>query len=240
MKNVKAVILAAGEGTRMKSRLSKLLHPLRYQALVKFPVNACVESGIGEVILVVGHQAEKIKSVLGDGFTYVYQKKRLGTGDALKQAVPLLKDFKGELVVLPGDAPFINSSTLIQLIQYHRRQKPVATVLTRQIKKIVESKDAKSEELKVKEVNSGIYCFDTQKLLQVLPYLNCNNVGKEYYLTDVVELFHRQGLRVEAMMTNDPTVVLGVNTPEELKRAWRILKKRDRRKADNPSRTLPG
>jgi len=257
MKNVKAVILAAGEGTRMKSRLSKLLHPLRYQALVKFPVNACVESGIGEVILVVGHQAEKIKSVLGDGFTYVYQKKRLGTGDALKQAVPLLKDFKGELVVLPGDAPFINSSTLIQLIQYHRRQKPVATILTallsdpghygrvirdgyRQIKKIVESKDAKSEELKVKEVNSGIYCFDTQKLLQVLPYLNCNNVGKEYYLTDVVELFHRQGLRVEAMRTNDPTVVLGVNTPEELKRAWRILKKRDRRKADNPSRTLPG
>jgi len=245
LKNVKAVVLAAGEGTRMRSRLTKLLHPLRYQALVKFPVNACVESGIGEIIIVVGHQADKIRSTLGDGFTYVYQGKRLGTGDALKQAAPLLKDFEGELVVLPGDAPFINSSTLIQLVQYHRKRKIVATVLTAllpdpahygrvirdgysQIKRIVESKDAKPEELKVKEVNSGIYCFDTQKLLSVLPYLNCNNVKKEYYLTDVVELFYQQRLRVEAMRTNDPTVILGVNTQEELKRAWKILRKREK------------
>jgi bifunctional UDP-N-acetylglucosamine pyrophosphorylase/glucosamine-1-phosphate N-acetyltransferase len=245
MKNVKAVVLAAGEGTRMKSKISKLLHPLRYQALVKFPVSACVDSGIGEVIIVLGHQADKVKSTLGEGFTYVYQPKRLGTGDALKQAAPLLKDFKGELVVLPGDAPFINSSTLIQLIQCHRKQKLAATVLTallsnpgyygrviydgyRQIKRIVESKDAGPDELKVKEVNSGIYCFDTQNLLQALPHLSCNNVSKEYYLTDVVELFYQRGLRVEAIRTDDPTVVLGVNTPEELKRAWKILRKREK------------
>ena len=110
MKNVRAVVLAAGEGTRMRSTLSKLLHlhPISSQALVRFTVNACLESGIKRTIVVVGYQAEEIKSTLGEGFEYVYQDKRLGTGDALKQAVSLLKGFKGELVVVPGDAPFIS------------------------------------------------------------------------------------------------------------------------------------
>jgi len=245
MRNVRAVVLAAGEGTRMRSRLSKLLHlhPLSSQALVKFAVNACTKSGIGRVIIVVGHQAEKVKSVLGENFEYVYQEKRLGTGDALRQAAPLLKDSQGELVVVPGDAPFITPSTLVQLIQHHRETKPAATVLTalladpgcygrivrngyRQIKRIVESKDAGPEELKIKEVNSGIYCFDIQKLLPLLPHLSRNNKGGEYYLTDVVELFNEQELRVEAMRAQNPQVVLGVNTPEELKRAWKILGKK--------------
>jgi len=249
MKNVRAVVLAAGEGTRMRSTSSKLLHlhPITSQALVRFAVNACVESGIGKTIVVVGYQAEKVKSTLGEEFHYVHQKKRLGTGDALRQAVSLLKDFEGELVVLPGDAPFITASMLVELIQRHREAKPVATVLTalladpshygrivrdgykegyRQIKKIVESKDATSEELEIKEVNSGIYCFDNQKLLPILPYLDRSNRGGEYYLTDVVELLNKRGSRVEAMKANDPQVVLGVNNPEELRRAWRILGKK--------------
>ncbi|GAH48131.1 unnamed protein product, partial [marine sediment metagenome] len=102
MRNVRAVVLAAGEGTRMKSKLSKLLHlhPISSQALLKFTVDACLESGIERTIVVVGHQAEEVKSTLGEGFDYVYQEKRLGTGDALKQAISLLKDFKGELVVV--------------------------------------------------------------------------------------------------------------------------------------------
>jgi len=249
MRNVRAVVLAAGEGTRMKSTLSKLLHlhPISSQALVRFAVNACVESGIGKTIVVVGHQAEKVKSILGERFEYVYQEKRLGTGDALRQAVSLLADFEGELVVLPGDAPFITPAMLIELIQYHRELKPAATVLTAllpdpsyygrivrngyrdgypQIKKIVESKDATSEELKIKEVNSGVYCFDNQELLPILPCLDRSNRGGEYYLTDAVELLNKRSLRVEAMRAKDPQVVLGVNTPEELKRAWRILGRR--------------
>ncbi|MCD6232013.1 NTP transferase domain-containing protein [Candidatus Aerophobetes bacterium] len=243
MKNVRAVVLAAGEGTRMKSPLTKLLHRIDYQELVKFPVGACVKSGVSKVIVVVGHQAEKVKSVLGNNFEYVYQKERRGTGDALKQAIPLLKDFGGELIVLPGDAPFVTPSILKELVQYQRKRESAATVLTallpnpthygrivrdgyRQIKKIVEIKDATSEELKIKEVNSGIYCFNTRELLPVLPLLKCNNASREYYLTDVVELFHQKGLRVEAMRTKDSLVVLGVNTPEELKRAWKILKRK--------------
>ncbi len=255
MKNVRAVVLAAGAGTRMRSTLSKLLHlhPISSQALVRFAVNACVESGIARTIVIVGHQAEEVKSALGEGFEYIYQEKRMGTGDALKQAVSLLRDFKGELVVVPGDAPFITSSMLVELIKHHRQTKPVATVLTailsdpghygrivrngyidgyRQVEKIVESKDANPEQLGIKEVNSGIYCFDNQRLLPFLPHLSRGNKGGEYYLTDVVELLNKQKLRVEAMRVDDPQVVLGVNTPEELKRAWKILGKRKEHSED--------
>lgn len=236
-------MLAAGEGTRMKSNLSKLAHSLGSQTLVQFTVDACIKSGISKIIIVVGYQAEKIRSILGEGFEYVYQRKRLGTGHALKQAAPLLSDFQGELVVLPGDAPFLTSSVLVQLIQYHQEKKPAATVLTtflpdaghygriiknghRQIKRIVESKDASPEELNIREINSGIYCFDTQKVLPLLSYLERNNKGKEYYLTDVIELLNIRGFRVEAMETKNPEVALGVNTPEELERAWKILEKK--------------
>ena len=249
MENVRAVVLAAGEGTRMRSTLSKLLHlhPISSQALVGFAVRACTESGIKRTIVVVGHQAEKIKAALGKEVEYVSQEKRLGTGDALKQAVSFLRDFEGELVVVPGDAPFITSSMLIELVKHHRETKPAATVLTallvnpgyygrivrngyidghRQIEKIVESKDANPEELEIKEVNSGIYCFDNQRLLPFLPHLSRSNKGGEYYLTDVVELLNRKKLRVEAMKVEDSQVVLGVNTPEELRRAWKILGKK--------------
>lgn len=242
MKNVRAAVLAAGEGTRMKSRLSKLLHlhPLNSQALVEFTVNACVESGVEKTIIVLGHQAEKVRFILGERFDYVYQEKRLGTGDALKQAAPRLKNFKGELVVVPGDACFITSSVLIQLVRRHRETKPAVTVLTallrdpgsygrivrngyRQIKRIVEAKDAHPEELQIKEINSGVYCFDTQKMLPLLSGLSRSNRGGEYYLTDVIERLNDRDLRAEAMRARNPQVVLGVNTPEELTRAWKIL-----------------
>ena len=243
MENVKAVILAAGEGTRMKSPLSKLIHHVYYQSLVEFPARACIESGIGETIVVVGHQADKIRGILGEKFTYLYQKKRLGTGDALRQAVPLLRSFKGELVVLPGDAPFITSSVLIELIHQHRKTKPAATVVTALlsepgyygrvihngylgIKKIVESKDASPQEIKVKEINSGVYCFDTQKLLPLLSQLSCNNVKKEYYLTEAIYLFNKRGLKVEALGVDDPTITLGVNTRKDLKRVTQIMKEK--------------
>ena len=241
MKNVKAVILAAGEGTRMRSPLSKLIHHVYYQSLVEFPVRACIESGIGETIVVVGYQADKVKAILGEKFTYLYQKKRLGTGDALRQAVPLLRSFKGESVVLPGDAPFVTSSVLIELIHQHRKRRPAATVLTALlsdpewygrvirngylgIEKIVESKDANPEEIKINEINSGVYCFDTEKLLPLLSQLSCNNAKKEYYLTEVISLFNQKGFRVEALKVDDPTVALGVNTRKDHKRVIQIMK----------------
>ena len=246
MKDVCAVVLAAGKGTRMRSGLIKLAHPLSSQPLVKFAVSACVDSGVGRIIVVVGYQADKVKSILGEKFEYVYQERRLGTGDALRRATSLLSDFQGELIVLPGDAPFINPSSLVELVHRQREVKSAATVLTallphpshygriirdgyHQIKRIVESRNAGPEELKIREVNSSVYCFDTQKLLPVLPLLTRDAKGGEYYLTDVIGLLHQQGLSVEAMRVSDPTVILGVNTPQELKRAWKILEKEGKR-----------
>ena len=243
MENVKAVILAAGEGTRMDSPLSKLIHHAYYQSLVEFPARACMESGIGETIVVVGYQADKVRDILGEKFTYVHQEKRVGTGDALRQAVPLLRSFKGEVVVLPGDAPFTTSSVLIELVHQHRKKRPAATVLTALlsdpgyygrvirngylgIKRIVESKDASPEEIKVKEINSGVYCFDTQELLPLLSQLSCNNAKKEYYLTEVISLFSQKGFGVEALRVNDPTIALGVNTRKDLRRVIQIMKEK--------------
>ena len=244
MKKVKAVILAAGQGTRMNSGLSKLIHRVYYQSLVEFPARACTESGIDETIVVVGHQADKIKSLLGEKFCYVHQKKRLGTGDALRQATPLLTDFEGELVVLPGDAPFVTSSVLTQLVRRHRKRSPAATVMTALlsdpgcygrvirngylgVRKIAESRDANPQEIKVREINSGVYCFDTQKLLPLLSQLSCNNVKKEYYLTEVVSLLNQKGFRVDALRVDDPTIALGVNTRKDLKRVIQIMKEKE-------------
>lgn len=243
MKDVCAVVLAAGKGTRMRSGLIKLAHPLSSQPLVKFAVNACVDSGVGRIIVVVGYQADKIKSILGEKFEYVYQERRLGTGDAVRRAASLLGDFQGELIVLPGDAPFIKPSTLVELVHRQRETKSVATVLTAllscpsdygriirdgydQIKRIVESRNAAPEELKIREVNSGVYCFDTQKLLPLLSILMRDTKAGEYYLTDVIGLLHEHGFRVEAMKVSDPTAILGVNTPGELMSAGKILEKR--------------
>jgi len=243
LRDVTAVILAAGESKRMGSSLSKLLHSLGHKSLVEFPVDSCVKSGVGRVIIVVGHQSEKIKSILGEDFEYVYQEKKLGTGDALRKAVPLLKNIKGELVVLPGDAPFITPSILRKLVYYQREKRPAATVLTavlpdpsyygriirngyESVKKIVESKNASPQELQIKEINSSIYCFDPQKLFPALFHLKPNQVSREYYLTDVIELFFQQGFRVEAFRVDDPWVAKGVNTRKELKRACEILRAR--------------
>lgn len=247
MKDVCAVVLAAGKGTRMRSGLIKLAHPLSSQPLVKFVTDACVESGVGRTIVVVGYQADKVKSILGEKFEYVYQEGRLGTGDAVTRAASLLGGFQGELIVLPGDAPFITSSALVGLVHRRRETKSAATVLTavlprpshygriirngyEQIKRIVESRNAGPEELRIREVNSGVYCFDSQKLLPLLPLLTRDTKGGEYYLTDVIGLLHQQGFSVEAMRASDPIVVLGVNTPQELKRAWKILEKQKKGK----------
>ncbi len=247
MKDVCAVVLAAGKGTRMRSGLIKLAHPLNSEPLVKFAVNACVDSGVGRIIVVVGYQADKIKSILGEKFEYVYQERCLGTGDALRRAASLLGDFQGELIVLPGDAPFIKPSTLVALVHRQRETKSVATVLTAllsrpsdygriirdgydQIKRIVERRNAAPEELKIREVNSGIYCFDTQKLLPLLPILMRDTKAGEYYLTDVIGLLHEHGFRVEAMKVSDATAILGVNTPQELMSAGKILEKSEKQK----------
>lgn len=244
MRNVTAVILAAGESKRMGSKISKLLHRLGERCLVELPLRACLEANVGRTIVVVGHQAKIVKKILKDRCEYVYQERRLGTGDALRRAAGLLYNFHGELLVLPGDAPFITPSVLKKLVTHHREKKPVATILTailqdpgsygrvirngyRSIEKIVESKNATRDQLKIKEINSGIYCFDAQKVVCTLPSLKPDSLSREIYLTDIFEIFHQQGEQVEALPVEDSRVAMGINTPEDLERAYQLLTQKD-------------
>lgn len=245
MRNVTAVVLAAGESKRMNSGVSKLLHRLGDHYLVEYPLQACVRAKVGRIIVVVGHQAEKIKEVLKGRCEYIFQEKRLGTGDALRRTAPLLHDFGGELLVLPGDAPFITPSVLKNLVNHHREKKPAATVLTailpdpgfygrvvrdgyQAVRKIVESKNATQKQLQIKEINSGIYCFNAQKVICALPSLKPDKLSEEIYLTDIFEIFYQQGERVEALPAEDSRLTVGVNTPQDLKRASRLFMREDK------------
>jgi len=240
MKNIKAVILAAGESSRMDSSLTKLAHRLGRKMLVEFPFFACRNAGIGEILVVVGHQAELIRSVLGSGCQYVLQKERLGTGDALRVCVPFLRNFSGQLLVLPGDAPFVSGSVIKNLIEFHQKKGPAATILTAElpnpfsygriirdskggVARIIEEKDATSEQLRIKEVNSSVYLFHAPKLLTVLPKIENNNKKGEYYLTDAIGLLTGEDLPVQAMKTKDSRVILGINTPTDLQNAKTLL-----------------
>ncbi len=238
-----AVILAAGRGTRMVSNMSKLVHDVCGQPLVKYVREAVEKAGIEKIIVVVGSGASEVKKVLGSSVKYVLQKKQAGTGHALMQAVPLLKDLKGEVIVIPGDAPFMTSEVLKRLISRHRKTMADVTVLTAvlpdpgsygrivrgpdgSVVKIVERKDAGLKEIEIREVNSGVYCFNSEHLLEILPELDNHNAQGEYYLTDVIGVMFGKNLKVETVLAEDPTVMLGVNNRLELAKVLDIFRRR--------------
>ena len=238
-----AVILAAGKSTRMVSNMSKLVHDVCGQPLVKYVQDAVKQSGIGKSIVVVGPEGREVKRVLGRSARYVLQDRQAGTGHALMQAMPLLKDFSGDILVLPGDAPFMTSEVLKLLISRHRRTKADVTVLTAvlpdpgsygrivrgpdgNVVKIVERKDAGLKEIEIREVNSGMYCFKSKHLLDILPELDNHNAQGEYYLTDVIGVMFGKNLKVETVLAQDPTVMLGVNNRLELAKVLDIFRGR--------------
>ncbi len=241
--NVTTVILAAGKGTRMVSNMGKLVHELCGQPLVKYVADSSLGCGIKRNIVIVGHNADEVKKALNNDFKYVLQKEQSGTGHALMQASPLLKDFRGDLLTLPGDAPFLTPDILMSLVSRHRETEASVTILTAVLPdpgsygrivrdpdggiiKIVERKDARLKEIEIREVNSGVYCFDCQTLLKLLPEVNSRNTQGEYYLTDVIGLMFGRNLKVESVVAQDPTVILGVNNRHELAQALRIFRER--------------
>ncbi len=241
--DVITVILAAGEGTRMVSSMGKLIHDLCAQPLVKYVSDASIACGIKRNIVIIGHDAEEVKEVLGDSPEYVLQEKQGGTGHALLQASHILKDFKGDLLVLPGDAPFLTPDVLKSLINHHKKTDATVTILTAvlpdpgnygrivrepdgEVIKIVERKDARLKEIEIREVNSGVYCFDCQDVLGLLPEVDYRNTQGEYYLTDVIGLMFGRNLKVESVVAEDPTVMLAVNNRLELAQALRIFRER--------------
>ena len=240
-KGLAVIVLAAGKGTRMKSPIAKVLHPIKKQPILYYVLESLVPLNPDLSILVVGFQSELVKESFSDrGLIFVEQKEQLGTGHAAQQAKLALHDFSGNVLVVCGDMPLIKSQTLVDLVEKHREKKSACTVLTLKssekkdfglvirdeqglVSKIVEHKDASEDQKKVDEFNSGVYCFDKCLFSKVLDEVNNNNVQKEYYLTDTIGYMVSNGFLVESLQTTDNTQLLGVNTLEDLYLAEKIL-----------------
>lgn len=238
-----AVILAAGEGKRMKSKNSKVIHNVCGKPLVKWVDRAAKEAGIQDSIIVVGHKAEQVKKSMGESVNFALQEKQLGTGHAVMQCESFLKGKKGTVMVLYGDTPLITSKTLSETLKYHSDNNNIATVITAdvddptgygrivrdengQLKRIVEHKDSSEKELLIKEINSGMYCFSIEHLLEALSKLENNNSQGEYYLTDTLEILISQGFKVGVYKTQNSDDILGINDKVQLYTAEQIMKKR--------------
>lgn len=240
---VTCLIMAAGKGTRMKSNKSKLVHKIYDKELVKRVADIAKDIGSDEIITVVGHLKEQVQEVLGDSVKYAVQEELLGTGHAVMQATSYLEGKKGKVVILYGDVPLIRKQTLESLISKSIKNKEYATLLTAiydnptgygrilrdeggNIKAIIEEKDANMTEKEIKEINSGIYCFDIEELLSALKLIKPNNVQGEYYLTDVIKIMNDKGLKTGAVIVEDNTEILGVNDRSQLELLTRVLRMR--------------
>ena len=232
-KPVTAVILAAGKGVRMKSRLPKVLHKLMGKPIVSYVIEASQKAKADRILLVVGHQADLVKNTIGPGFEYVEQTQQLGTGHALMMAAKKMDGFKGDLLVLAGDTPFLTGPTLRKLIRHHQNTHAAATLMTAvmdpppaygrivrdatgHLIRIVEERDATPEEKKITEVNTSHYCFQAGKVLPLLSELNTQNDQGEYYLTDIIQILTQQDDKVETITTKDPNVLIGINSRAHL------------------------
>lgn len=240
--STRALILAAGQGTRMKSETSKVLHQIFGKPMVHYPIQAAKQVGATEICLIIGHKAEEVKKVMGDNVTYAMQKEQLGTGHAVMQAIDFIPD-EGEIIILYGDTPLITGETIQEMLDFHRNNKNAATVLSAIVEdstgygrivrsaegkfaRIVEQKDASEEEQKILEINGGMYVFEAQLLKFALSKLTNNNVQKEYYLTDTIEILLDAGHHVDAIAITKTEDILGVNSREQLAELTSIMKNR--------------
>jgi len=238
---VAVAILAAGRGTRMKSDLPKVLHSLAGRSLVERVIDSCQLLEPDKKIVIIGYQGAKIQQELShlENLEFVTQAKQLGTGHAVQQLIPHLQGYQGDLLVLNGDAPLLRKTTLHQLVKTHQESGSAATLLTANlpnpqgygrvfcdrnnlVSQIVEDRDCTPAQQKNSRVNAGIYCFNWQKLAQVLPQLSTNNDQQEYYLTEVVDYLD-QVMAVDAV---DHLEITGINDRKQLSAAYNILQNR--------------
>ena len=245
MSAVTALVLAAGKGTRMKSELVKVLHEVGGAPLIDWPVMAARQAGAGRVVIVAGHQADKVKDhfAADSSVTFATQMEQLGTGHAVACAREALEGFSGTVFILCGDVPLIRPETLKGMLQVHMDRQATLTVLTTHVDdpfgygrvvkreggriiRIVEQKDANSEELAINEINSGIYCVESGFLFDAVSRLSNDNAQKEYYLTDIVKQAAEKNLLAIAFPIKDCSEVMGVNDRVQLAAAGIALRKR--------------
>ncbi|RIL73120.1 bifunctional UDP-N-acetylglucosamine diphosphorylase/glucosamine-1-phosphate N-acetyltransferase GlmU [Staphylococcus devriesei] len=238
-----AVILAAGKGTRMKSKKYKVLHEVAGKTMIEHVLTNVKNAGVNQIVTIVGHGAEDVKSTLGDQSLYSYQEEQLGTAHAVKMAQEHLENEEGTTLVVCGDTPLITASTLQQLIEHHEATQAQATVLSataqipfgygrivsdnnQQLKRIVEEKDATEEEKLITEISSGIFAFDNKVLFNKLAQVKNDNVQGEYYLPDVISLILEDEGKAEIHHTDDFDEVMGVNDRVMLSNAEKALQQR--------------
>lgn len=237
------IILAAGQGKRMKSKLYKVLHPVCGKPMVGHVADALRRMDAERTIVVVGHGAEAVQEYLGDRAEYVLQAEQLGTGHAVKQAAPVLAKEEGTTIVVYGDTPCIRPESLEKLVAYHEEQGSACTVMSAivddptgygrvirgqdgNVERIVEQKDCGAEEVRVKEINTGIYAFDNRRLFEALEEVTNDNAQGEYYLTDVLGILRGKGLKIAALPLDDADEAAGVNDRASLAEAERIMRRR--------------
>ena len=239
--NIYAVILAAGKGTRMKSAKPKVVHEVLYKPMINHIVDVLKSMGVAETIVVVGHGKEHVEAIVKD-VTFVTQEVQLGTGHAVKMARDVLDGKEGLTLVLNGDAPLIREETIRAMIEYHMQGNNDATVMSadcdtsthygrvikenNQVKGIVEYKDLQDHQRDVTEMNTGEYCFNNKALWNALDKVENNNAQNEYYLTDVISIMDKDGLKVDAYKIDDFNEVGGINDRIALAEATETLRDR--------------
>lgn len=238
-----AVVLAAGQGKRMKSKLYKVLHPVCGKPMVEHIIDTLERMGVKRTVVVVGHGAEAVQAALGDRVQYALQEQQLGTGHAVLQAAPLLRDEDGLTLVLCGDTPLLSEATLKALVETHRGGDFAATLLTAEmddphgygrilrgadgsVEGIVEEKDCSEQQRLIREINTGTYVFDNRKLFEALAKVDNRNAQGEYYLTDVIGILKNSGSRVEGCRMRDPAEATGVNDRLALAEVEALMRKR--------------
>lgn len=239
-----AIVLAAGKGTRMKSKKCKVLHEVAGKPMIEHVIDQVKLAGIENIVTIVGHGAESVKETLGDVSKYSFQQEQLGTAHAVQQAEAHLGQLKGTTIVVCGDTPLIKGDTLSQLLAHHEASNAQATVLsatteqpfgygrivrdssTNLLQRIVEEKDASDEEKQITEISSGIFAFDNETLFKLLREVDNNNAQGEYYLPQVLTLIHQQAGHVAVYHTEHFEEIIGVNDRVALSRAERIYRER--------------
>lgn len=242
-----SIILAAGEGTRMKSKLPKVLHKICGKPILEYVINASKDANVQKNVVIIGHGGDKVTEYYKDKDVFfenqpIGEGAPYGTGYAVMQAIGHIQD-DSTVLVLCGDTPLITKDTIDRLFDYHNKGGYVCTVLTAllddptgygrilrdkvgNISRIVEQKDTTKEERQINEINSGIYCFNGKMLKHGLENINDNNAQGEFYLTDVIEILKHEGYNVGAYIINDPTEIHGINNRVQLSFSEEIMRKR--------------
>ncbi|MFA5114903.1 MAG: NTP transferase domain-containing protein [Candidatus Omnitrophota bacterium] len=242
-KKVAVIVLAAGKSTRMKSDIPKVLYPICGRPMMEYVTDAIEDIKPQKIIAVLGYKHAEVKKHLPSGIKMVLQRKLLGTADAVKTGLRALGDFQGAVLILYGDTPLLKAATIKELLKRHIQNNSDATLLTARMESpggygrvlrdsygsisgIIEDKDADDFQKEIKEINTGIVCFDKKALALALKGVRPNNKKKEYYLTDTVGIIYRKGGLVYNLAIPDAREAMGVNSRPDLARANRMMQSR--------------